>query len=112
MKILLNISIYIIAPMPIPTNINPLKCPFVNLKIEYKIINAVIIQKRISSIYVIKSVVLKDFLSILKKSNKIEIKKPFNIKIINKYTWFSKLSPYLNILPKRDAPFLSISLSE
>ena len=76
---------YTIIPIAIPTNIKALKFPFVNLNIEYNIISAVIIQKRISSIYVIKSFVLKDFLSILKKSNRIEIKKPFNMKIINKY---------------------------
>ena len=59
--------------------------PLLNLKIENNIIKEASIQKIISSIYVVKSLVLKDFLSILKTSNKIEIKKPLNINTINKY---------------------------
>ena len=65
--------------------IKALNSPLLNLNIEYSIINVVINQKRISSIYVIKSLVLNDFLSILKISNKIDIKNPFNIKTKNKY---------------------------
>ena len=84
-KILLNNSIYITIPNAIPIKIYALNSPLLNLKIEYKIISVAKIQKIISSIYVIKSVVLNDFLRILNKSNKMEIKKPFNIKIINKY---------------------------
>lgn len=67
------------------TNKNALNSPLVNLNTEYNIINAVITQNRISSIYVTILLVLNDFLSILKMSNKIEIKKPFSINIINKY---------------------------
>lgn len=67
------------------TNRKALNSPLVNLNTEYNIINAVITQKRISSIYVNILLVLNDFLSILKMSNKIEIKKPFNINITNKY---------------------------
>lgn len=83
-KILLNNSIYMMHPRVIPIKIKALNSPLLNLKIENKIINAVKIQNTISSIYVTKSFVLKDFLIILKKSNKIEIKKPFNINIKNK----------------------------
>lgn len=111
-NILLNTSIYIITPQAIPINIYALNSPLLNLNIEYNIMTADKIQNKTSSKQVIKSLVLKDLRSILKKSNKIEIKKPFIIKIINKYAWFSKLSPYLNIFPKRDDPFLFKSFSE
>ncbi len=84
-KILLNTSIYIIIPQAIPININALNSPLLNLNIEYNTTTADKIQNKISSKPVIKSLVLNDFRSILKKSNKIEIKKPITIKIINKY---------------------------
>ena len=64
---------------------NALNSPSLNLNVEYRIKKAVKIQNTMSSIQVIISFVLKDFLSILKTSNKMEIKKPFSIKIINKY---------------------------
>lgn len=111
-KILLKISKYINIPIAIPINKNALKTPLLNLNIEYSIIKAVNIQKSISSKVVIKSFVLKDFLSILKTSNNIPIKKPSNMKIINKYVWFSNLSPYLNIFPNKEPPFLSALFSE
>lgn len=95
-----------------PTNINALNLPLLNLNTEYSTIKALKIQKIISSILVTKSLVLKDFLSILKISNNIPIKKPFNIKIINKYVWFSNSSPYLKILPIKEPPFLSKFFSE
>lgn len=75
---------YINTPHNIPTNMYPLSSPLLNLNIEYNIIEPVIIQKHISSKYVIKSAVLKDFLSILKTSNSNPIKKPFSMNIANR----------------------------
>ena len=78
---LLNKSKYIIVPKIIPKKIYALISPLLNLNIEYSTIVPVITQKITSSIYVIKSLVLKDFLSILNISNIKPIKKPFRIKI-------------------------------
>ena len=83
-------------------------------KIKYKLIIPVRIQNITSSIHVIKSDVLNDFLNILNISNKIPIKIPFIIKIINEYAWLFILSHptlYLNILPNNPPFFLSISFS-
>lgn len=80
---LLKISMYRSTPINIPININNLNSPLLNLKIEYRSINKVSIQKIISWIEVIKFEVLKLFLKILNISNKIPIIKPFNIKTKN-----------------------------
>ena len=83
-----------------------------NLKIEYNINNPVIIPNRTSSIYVTKSGVLKLFLKILKQSKIMPIKKPFNIKAIKTYSWFCKLSPYLNILLNNEPSLPTVVFSE
>lgn len=93
-KILLKSNIYKIVPSPIPIKINPRNSPLLNLNIVYKIIPPEISQNKTSWIYVIISLVLKDFLNILKISNSMPIKKPFKIKIRNMYAWFPNLSPY------------------
>ena len=80
-KILLNVSMYSAMPRAMPKNIYSLISPLLNLNSEYKVIRPVKIQNITSSIYVIKSVVLKLLLNILKTSNKIPNIKPVNIKI-------------------------------
>lgn len=93
---LLSVKIYMVKPIPKPKNIKSLKLPSEKLYIQYIMLNPVNIQNMISSIFVIKFIVLKDFLKILKKSNKIPIKIPFKVNIKNKYAWFianSNLSP-------------------
>jgi len=85
-----------VKPIPKPKNIKSLKLPSEKLYIQYIMLNPVNIQNMISSTFVIKFIVLKDFLKILKKSNKIPIKIPFKVNIKNKYAWFianSNLSP-------------------
>lgn len=92
---------------------NPLNSPLLNLNIEYNTIIVVIIQNNMSWTYVIQSFVLKDFRKTLNRSKISPIKKPLNIKIANKYAWFSNKSPYLKIFPiKEEEFFLSKFLSE
>ena len=81
----LSVKIYIVKPIPKPKNIKSLKLPSEKLYIQYIMLNPVNIQNMISSTFVIKFIVLKDFLKILKKSNKIPIKIPFKVNIKNKY---------------------------
>ena len=83
MKILLNNNIYNATPKNTPKNMQALNSPLLNLKIEYKKINPVKIQKSISCKFVLRSDVLNDFRTILKISNKTPIIKPLNIKIKN-----------------------------
>ena len=111
-NVLLNINIYKRVPINIPMNTKPLNSPLLNLNIEYNIISAVIIQNTVSCTYVTQFLVLKLFLNILKKSNINPIINPLSIKIPNKYTWFSNISPYLNIFPIKEVPFFSESFSE
>lgn len=61
-----------------------LNCPLLKTNNEYITIKAEIIQNKMSSMYVIKLGVLKLFLNILKISNVIPIKIPFNKNIKNK----------------------------
>ena len=77
----LIVSIYTVMPIKTPKSINNRISPLLNTNIEYSIIAPVKIQNIISSIYVIKSFVLKLFLRILKKSNN----KPINIPINYEY---------------------------
>lgn len=111
-NVLLNINIYKRVPINIPINTKSLNSPLLNLNIEYNIISAVIIQNTVSCTYVTQFLVLKLFLNILKKSNINPIINPLSIKIPNKYTWFSNISPYLNIFPIKEVPFFSESFSE
>lgn len=111
-NVLLNINIYKRVPINIPMNTKSLNSPLLNLNIEYNIISAVIIQNTVSCTYVTQFLVLKLFLNILKKSNINPIINPLSIKIPNKYTWFSNISPYLNIFPIKEVPFFSESFSE
>lgn len=60
-KNLLKISMYVKFPKTTPRNMNNLSSPLLNLKIEYNRIDPLKIQNIISSIYVIKSGVLKLF---------------------------------------------------
>ena len=64
--ILLIVNIYKIIPKHNPKNINNLKLPPENLYIQNMMLIPVNIQNIISSIYVIRFIVLKLFLSILK----------------------------------------------
>ena len=61
-----------------------LNSPLLKTNNEYITIKAEIIQNKMSSMYVIKLGVLKLFLNILKISNVIPIKIPFNKNIKNK----------------------------
>lgn len=80
----LKVTMYIKMPIPIPRTINKRISPLENVHIEYNNIRPARIQKIMSSIYVTKSFVEKDFLSILKKSNNKPIITPTKIKIRNK----------------------------
>jgi len=85
--ILLKVNIYKISPNIRPKNINNRKLPSEKLYIQNIMLIPVNIQNKISSIYVIRFIVLNVFLSILKKSNNNPINIPFNVKIKNKYAW-------------------------
>lgn len=111
-KILLKINRYNVVPIKTPKNKNILISPLLNFIIEYKSNNPVIIPNKMSSIYVIKSGVLKLLLRILKQSKSIPIKTPLKMKIKKTNTSLCKISPYLNILLKNEVSLLLLFLSE
>ena len=82
-KVLLNSNMYNSEPKKTPKNMYALNSPLLNLKIEYKRINPVKIQKNTSCKFVPKFDVLNDFRIILKMSNRIPIINPLSIKIKN-----------------------------
>ena len=83
----LIVNIYVVIPKIKPINIKSLILPSVNLYMQNIILIPANIQKIMSSIFVIKLIVLNDFLNILKKSKRIPIKIPFIVKTMNKYAW-------------------------
>lgn len=111
-KMLLKINKYNVSPIKTPKNRNTLISPLLNFIIEYKSNNPVIIPNKTSSMYVIKSGVLKLFLRILKQSKSIPIKTPLRMKIKKTNTSLCKTSPYLNILLKNEVSLLLLFLSE